>query len=120
MTIPIDEPGVLATARYGKVPVFRVVRDPESKVHDVVGYNVTVLVEGAIETRCIHIPILPAPPKSSHTENILGAECLSGYTEGNNSGVVATDSSVSLHTTTPPVFKFAPLINTRQQSEEHC
>jgi urate oxidase len=48
------EPGVLATARYGKdkVRVFRVVRDPESKVHDVVEYNVTVLVEGAIETRC--------------------------------------------------------------------
>jgi urate oxidase len=48
------ELGVLATARYGKdkVRVFRVVRDPESKVHDVVEYNVTVLVEGAIETRC--------------------------------------------------------------------
>jgi urate oxidase len=48
------EPGVLATARYGKdkVRVLRVVRDPESKVHDVVEYNVTVLVEGAIETRC--------------------------------------------------------------------
>jgi len=48
------EPGVLATARYGKdkVRVFRIVRDPKSKVHDVVEYNVTVLVEGAIETRC--------------------------------------------------------------------
>ena len=48
------EPGVLATARYGKdkVRVFRVVRDAKSKVHDVVEYNVTVLVEGAIETRC--------------------------------------------------------------------
>jgi hypothetical protein len=49
------EPGVLAAARYGKdkVRVFRVVRDPESKVHDVVEYNVTVQVEGAIETRCV-------------------------------------------------------------------
>ena len=48
------EPGVLATARYGKdkVRVFRVVRGPESKVHNVVEYNVTLLVEGAIETRC--------------------------------------------------------------------
>ena len=52
------EPGVLTTARYGKdkVRVFRVVRDPESKVHDVVEYNVTVLVEGAIETRCAQPP----------------------------------------------------------------
>ena len=38
------------------VRVFRVVRDPESKVHDVVEYNVTVLVEGAIETRCAQPP----------------------------------------------------------------
>ncbi len=47
------EPGVLATARYGKdkVRVFRVVRDPESKVHNVVEYNVTVLLEGAFEAR---------------------------------------------------------------------
>jgi len=45
--------------------VFRVVRDPESKVHDVVEYNVTVLVEGAIET---------------------------SYTQADNSVVVATDS----------------------------
>ncbi len=46
--------GVLASARYGKdkVRVFRVVRDETSKVHNVVEYNVTVLVEGAIETRC--------------------------------------------------------------------
>jgi len=46
--------GVLASARYGKdkVRVFRVVRDATTKVHDVVEYNVTVLVEGAIETRC--------------------------------------------------------------------
>jgi urate oxidase len=49
------EPGVLATARYGKdkVRVFRVVRDQESKVHNVVEYNVTVLLEGAMETRCV-------------------------------------------------------------------
>ncbi|KAH9962542.1 uricase [Lactifluus volemus] len=61
------ELGVLATARYGKdkVRVFRVVRDPESKVHDVVEYNVTVLVEGAIET---------------------------SYTQSDNSVIVATDS----------------------------
>ncbi|KAH9046132.1 hypothetical protein EDB84DRAFT_1467810 [Lactarius hengduanensis] len=61
------EPGVLATARYGKdkVRVFRVVRDPESKVHNVVEYNVTVLLEGAIET---------------------------SYTQANNAVVVATDS----------------------------
>ena len=60
------EPGVLEAARYGKdkVRVFRVVRDLERKVHDVVEYNVTVLVEGAIETRCAHAPILPALPKS--------------------------------------------------------
>ena len=47
------EPGVLATARYGKdkVRVFRVVRDTESKVHNVVEYNVTVLLEGAMDTR---------------------------------------------------------------------
>ncbi|KAH9050357.1 uricase [Lactarius deliciosus] len=61
------EPGVLATARYGKdkVRVFRVVRDPESNVHNVVEYNVTVLLEGAIET---------------------------SYTQANNAVVVATDS----------------------------
>jgi Uricase len=57
-----NEPGLLATARYGKdkVRVFRVVRDSESKVHDVVEYNVTVLVEGAIETRCEESPPLLA------------------------------------------------------------
>ena len=68
------EPGVLkAAARYGKhkVRVFRVVRDPEKKVHDVVEYNVTILVEGAIETRCAHAPILPALPKSSSTQIFL-------------------------------------------------
>jgi urate oxidase len=52
--------GVLASARYGKdkVRVFRVARDPTSKVHDVVEYNVTVLVEGAIETRCADSPVV--------------------------------------------------------------
>jgi len=67
------EPGVLEAARYGKdkVRVFRVVRDPERKVHDVVEYNVTVLVEGAIETRCAHTPILPALPNSSRTQIFL-------------------------------------------------
>jgi len=67
------EPGVLEAARYGKdkVRVFRVVRDPERKVHDVVEYNVTVLVQGAIETRCAHTPILPAPPKSSRNHIFL-------------------------------------------------
>jgi hypothetical protein len=60
------EPGVLAAARYGKdkVRVFRVVRDPESKVYNVVEHNVTVLVEGAIETRSAHIPTLPVPVKT--------------------------------------------------------
>jgi len=75
------QPGVLEAARYGKdkVRVFRVVRDSERKVHDVVEYNVTVLVEGAIET---------------------------SYTQGDNSVVVATDSSVSLfHSTIPPVVR---------------
>jgi Uricase len=57
------EPGVLTTARYGKdkVRVFRVVRDPQSKVHDVVEYSVTILVEGAIETRYV-----PTPDARSH------------------------------------------------------
>jgi urate oxidase len=62
-----DAVGVLASAKYGKdkVRVFRVVRDATSKVHDVVEYNVTVLVEGAIET---------------------------SYTQADNTVVVATDS----------------------------
>lgn len=46
-----NEPGFLAHARYGKdkVRVFRIVR--EGTWHHVVEYNVTVLVEGDIETR---------------------------------------------------------------------
>ena len=113
------EPGVLEAARYGKdkVRVFRVVRDPERKVHHVVEYNVTVLVEGAIETRCAHTPILPALPNSSRTQIFC---CLSSYTQWDNSVVVATDSSVSLfHSTIPPAFKVGLLINFRQYSEEH-
>jgi len=41
----------LAEARYGKdkVRVFRVVRD--GKTHDIVEYDVQVLVEGDLETR---------------------------------------------------------------------
>jgi len=41
----------LAEARYGKdkVRVFRVVRD--GKTHDIVEYNVQVLLEGDLETR---------------------------------------------------------------------
>ncbi|THH14229.1 hypothetical protein EW146_g6082 [Bondarzewia mesenterica] len=60
-------PGVLTHARYGKdkVRVFRIVREPNSKVHHIVEYNVTVLLEGDIET---------------------------SYTEADNSVVVATDS----------------------------
>ena len=43
----------LAAARYGKdkIRVFRVVRD--GNWHSVVEYNVTVLVEGDIGTRCV-------------------------------------------------------------------
>jgi hypothetical protein len=38
-----EKPGVLATVRYGeaKVWVFRVVRDPESKMNDEFKYNAT-------------------------------------------------------------------------------
>ena len=51
----VGELGVLVMARYGKdkVQVFRIVHDPESEVHNVVEYNVTILVEGAIEARCV-------------------------------------------------------------------
>jgi urate oxidase len=44
---------VLTSARYGKdfVRVFRVVRDGE--FHQVVEYNVKVLLEGDIETRSV-------------------------------------------------------------------
>lgn len=45
------DPGYLAHARYGKdlIRVFRIVR--EGSWHHVVEYNVTVLLEGDIETR---------------------------------------------------------------------
>ncbi|TFY66136.1 hypothetical protein EVG20_g4952 [Dentipellis fragilis] len=68
-----SEPGVLAHARYGKdkVRVFRVVREPGTpSVHRVVEYNVTALLEGAIDT---------------------------SYTQADNSVVVATDSSAQEH-----------------------
>jgi urate oxidase len=86
------EPGVLATARYGKdkVRVFRVVRDPESNVHDVVEYNVIVLVEGAIETRCAQPSGASQCRVPSHSEMIFPS-----YTQADNSVVVATDSSAS-------------------------
>lgn len=49
----MSEAGFLSAARYGKdkVRVLRVVREPGSKVHHIVEYNVTVLLEGDIETR---------------------------------------------------------------------
>lgn len=81
-----DAVGVLTSARYGKdkVRVFRVVRDATSKVHDVVEYNVTVLVEGAVETRCG--PRRIVDPRVSL---IFG----DSYTQADNTVVVATDSS---------------------------
>ncbi|EIW83619.1 uricase [Coniophora puteana RWD-64-598 SS2] len=64
-TVTSSEPGVLASAQYGKdlVRVLRVVRD--GKFHHVVEYNVCVLLEGDIA---------------------------SSYTQADNSVVVATDS----------------------------
>jgi hypothetical protein len=121
------EPGVLATARYGKdkVRVFRVVRDPESKVHNVVEYNVTVLVEGAIETRSAHIPIFLRRSKSRRRARrvLKYVWCLVvsfSYTQGDNSVVVATDSSASLLHAAVPFPSIHQLINVRRQySEEH-
>lgn len=87
--------GVLASAKYGKdkVRVFRVVRDATSKVHDVVEYNVTVLVEGAIETRCgQHLYRLIA--LHLYSKPSLGTS----YTQADNTVVVATDSSAPLPT----------------------
>ena len=82
------EPGVLATARYGKdkVRVFRVVRDPESKVHNVVEYNVTVLLEGALETRCVRC-------SKCRSDSRANLSITDSYTQANNAVVVATDSS---------------------------
>ena len=81
-----DAVGVLTSARYGKdkVRVFRVVRDATSKVHDVVEYNVTVLVEGAVETRCG--PRRIVDPRVT----LIFAD---SYTQADNTVVVATDSS---------------------------
>ena len=84
------EPGVLATARYGKdkVRVFRVVRDTESKVHNVVEYNVTVLLEGAMDTRCgrklpkcrfdsrANLPIAKLHPSEQRRRRRDGLECV--------------------------------------------
>ena len=47
--------------------MFRMVRDPESKVHNVVEYNVTVLLEGAIETRCA-----PPPTHNNSISELIG------------------------------------------------
>ncbi|KAI0312236.1 uricase [Amylostereum chailletii] len=61
-----SEPGLLSTARYGKdrIRVFRVVRG-DGGVHNIVEYNVTALLEGAIDV---------------------------SYTQADNRVVVATDS----------------------------
>ena len=66
---------VLATARYGKdkVRVFRVKRESNG-VHFVVEYNVTLLVEGDIETSCVFVRWSPSrrwrwPPPSLMTTN---------------------------------------------------
>jgi len=79
--------GVLASAKYGKdkVRVFRVVRDATSKVHDVVEYNVTVLVEGAIEARC--------GPRCIVDRYAFLHLVGNSYTQADNTVVVATDSS---------------------------
>ena len=83
--------GVLASAQYGKdkVRVFRVVRDATSKVHDVVEYNVTVLVEGEIETRY-------GPRCFVHS--YASFEPCNSYTQADNTVVVATDSSAPFPT----------------------
>jgi len=49
-----EDIGKLSTAKYGKskVRVFRIVREEERR-HYVVEYNVTVLLEGEIETRYV-------------------------------------------------------------------
>jgi len=51
-----EDIGKLSTAKYGKskVRVFRIVRE-EEKRHYVVEYNVTVLLEGEIETRYVDV-----------------------------------------------------------------
>ncbi|KAI6155854.1 uricase [Pisolithus tinctorius] len=65
MSASTTQPGILTSARYGKdkIRVFRIVRN--GPIHDVVEYNVQVLLEGDIAT---------------------------SYTQGDNSVVVATDS----------------------------
>ena len=53
-----DGPGFLSAARYGKdkVRVFRTVRGPDG-VHTITEYNVTALIEGAIDTRCVQYSV---------------------------------------------------------------
>ncbi|KAI6119667.1 uricase [Pisolithus thermaeus] len=65
MSASTTQPGILTSARYGKdkIRVFRIVRN--GPLHDVVEYNVQVLLEGDIAA---------------------------SYTKGDNSVVVATDS----------------------------
>lgn len=55
MSAAPNDVSYLSHARYGKagVGVFRVVRD--GKWHHVVEYNVSILVEGAIEKRCVKL-----------------------------------------------------------------
>jgi urate oxidase len=75
----------LAESKYGKgkVRVFRVVRE-EDKVHQIVEYNVQVLLEGDLEKR-------QAAFSNDPRRGGLLKEGDS-YTEADNSVVVATDS----------------------------
>jgi urate oxidase len=107
--------GVLASAKYGKdkVRVFRVVRDATSKVHDVVEYNVTVMLEGAIETRCGPRCIVDC------YLNLVG----NSYTQADNTVVVATDSSAPFPTISHDHYDISNQtnrhINKLKHSEEH-
>jgi len=51
--------GILSTAKYGKskVRVFRIVRKEERR-HYVVEYDVTVLLQGEIETRWVVVGVV--------------------------------------------------------------
>jgi Uricase len=98
----------LSAARYGKdkVRVFRVIRpSTPGGQHQVVEYNVCLLLEGDIETRyasfleysspaglsTAYIPPI-AQPFWTNTINDTG----DSYTQADNSCVVATDSSTSI------------------------
>jgi hypothetical protein len=100
--------GVLARAKYGKdkVRVFRVVRDATRKVHDVVEYNVTVLVEGAIETRCGPRRVL------GHRASLISVD--DSYTQADNTVVVATDSSA------PPYMSIILILINQTVHHECC